>query len=93
MRRWGTHARARMVIAAVLATATINAGVAATEALADTSRPASASAPVRLANADTTATHRVGATVTSRLAPRRSTFTWQGGRWRMRSQANFNPTD
>lgn len=34
-----------------------------------------------------------GATVTSRLAPRLSTFTWQGGRWRMTSHANFNPPD
>lgn len=43
-----------------------------------------------------TATQEVtasGATVTSRLAPRLSTFTWQDGRWRMTSHANFNPPD
>ena len=41
-----------------------------------------------------TATQEVnasGATVTSPLAPRFSTFTWQDGRWRMTSHANFNP--
>ena len=27
----------------------------------------------------------------SALAPRLSTFTWMGGRWRMTSHANFNP--
>ena len=43
-----------------------------------------------------TATQEVnasGATVTSRFAPRFSTFTWQDGRWRMTSHANFNPPD
>ena len=43
-----------------------------------------------------TATQEVsasGATVTSPLAPRFSTFTWQDGRWRMTSHANFNPPD
>lgn len=41
-----------------------------------------------------TATQEVnagGALVTSPLAPRFSTFTWQDGRWRMTSHANFNP--
>ena len=41
-----------------------------------------------------TATQEVnasGAMVTSPLAPRFSTFTWQDGRWRMTSHANFNP--
>lgn len=32
-----------------------------------------------------------GALVSSPLAPRLSTFVWVGGRWRMTSQANFNP--
>lgn len=32
-----------------------------------------------------------GALVASALAPRLSTFTWMGGRWRMTSHANFNP--
>ncbi|MBU6363192.1 MAG: hypothetical protein KGQ95_03120 [Acidobacteria bacterium] len=32
-----------------------------------------------------------GALSTSPLAPRLSTFTWQDGRWRMTSHANFNP--
>jgi hypothetical protein len=32
-----------------------------------------------------------GGTTTSPLAPRLSTFTWTGGRWRMTSHANFNP--
>jgi Domain of unknown function (DUF4440) len=34
-----------------------------------------------------------GVTVTSRKAPRLSTFAWSGGRWRMTSHANFNPPD
>jgi hypothetical protein len=32
-----------------------------------------------------------GVLVASPLAPRLSTFTWSGGRWRMTSHANFNP--
>lgn len=32
-----------------------------------------------------------GVLVSSALAPRLSTFTWMGGRWRMTSHANFNP--
>lgn len=161
--------RTRTVVVAVLATAAVGTGITATQALAGTSRAASAPAPVRLANADTTATQLLnrffkalatddqaklgallspawmiqrasgtwatratylaampdvrqyqiadvmaqysaptlvirsrtatqepnasGDLVTSRLAPRLSTFTWQGGRWRMTSHANFNPTD
>lgn len=32
-----------------------------------------------------------GTLVASPLAPRLSTFTWMGGKWRMTSHANFNP--